>query len=79
MIQFKIKDLENAMREPEVLAEVLSKVNNYSDSQSILQAMPRAANGWLEWMLYLYFNDGISKLTMGVIQRTPGAEVEFCT
>jgi len=36
----------------------------------------RSDPGWLEWIIVYEYRDG-GKLTVGAIQRTPGADYEF--
>lgn len=43
-----------------------------------LHPTPRRQDGWLEWIMVVHFDDkGV--MTVGVLQRSEGADIEFNT
>lgn len=80
MASIKIINIELAMQEPEVLAEVLQKALQWPGETGIsVLAHKRKPNGWLEWGMRVKFASSDSAMTVGVINRYPNATTEFHT
>lgn len=72
-----IEVLGVALAEPEALAEVLKRItyNHHTAKQITIACRERKSDGWLEYVVHVQYAQG--SMTIGAIQRTPGAEMEF--
>ena len=67
--------------EPEALGTAIIRALRFTNSESPLdaeiQCNTRLASGWLEYLIVLRRPDLSHYMTIGMIQREPGAEYEF--
>lgn len=77
--QIKIGNLVEAMKEPEMLSEVLHRMQQYENAYVSVCPTPRNENGWLEWQLKVIYENKMGSMTIGAIQRQIGGVYEFCS
>lgn len=80
-----IEIIDSHLAESEALSQALQRVANFQHLSSAkvfvqprvpLDAPEYKSPGWLEYVLRLVFDSG-SVMTIGMIQRRPGAKFEF--
>jgi hypothetical protein len=60
-----------------LLVECVKRVAIYQSLRdAAIHIQPRTAEGWLEFILQFAYEDG-GKLTIGALQRQPGAPFEY--
>ena len=74
-------ELREVLAETEAIEAALTRIDRVLPADenrgtAILRLAQREPNGWLEYLLHYDFYSG-GKLTVGMVQRQPGAEFEF--
>lgn len=65
------------LAEPEHLAATLARVARYQDLATVrVLCNTREKSGWIEYLLQMTFTGG-GGLTVAVIQREPGEQLEY--
>jgi hypothetical protein len=73
----KIENLQVASKEPEMMAECITKAIQYTDSNVIVTPFLRKSTGWLEWTIVVESHNSPRRFVMGAIQRTVNGTFEF--
>lgn len=65
------------LAEPEILASALRRITSFQGVLSgTIYVQPRESNGWIEYITRTNFKDG-GGMTVGVLQRQPGGDIEW--
>lgn len=74
----KIMGTRIAAEEPAFLVAVMTRIARYTaEAQNIeLYCTPRRADGWLEWIIRVQYNEKRG-ITIGAIQRRAEDDVEY--
>lgn len=80
---FTVNDIEVALENEDVLIAAMRRACRYQHVNSVkLYPAPRRENGFMEWIMMVEFIEADKTsytMTVGVVQRSKEADVEFHT